>query len=58
MKSLGSSMHSRLYRLGRFAATHPWRITAGWMIGIAMIGALYVGFGKGTTDNPGFRSWW
>ncbi len=51
MKSLGSSMHSRLYRLGRFAATHPWRITAGWMIGIAMIGALSVGFGKGTTDN-------
>jgi RND superfamily putative drug exporter len=44
-------MNSRLYRLGRFAAVHPWRIVAAWACGIAVIAALSIAFGEATTDN-------
>lgn len=44
-------MNSRLYRLGRFSATHPWHVIAGWLIGIGVIAALSIGFGEPTTDN-------
>lgn len=44
-------MNSRLYRLGHFSATHPWRVISAWLIAIAVIAALSVGFGEATTDN-------
>jgi RND superfamily putative drug exporter len=42
---------SPLYRLGHFAATHPWRIVAGWVCGITLIAALSSAFGEATTEN-------
>ncbi|QYG94498.1 MMPL family transporter [Iamia sp. SCSIO 61187] len=42
---------SSLYRLGRFAATHPWRVITAWLAGVAVIAALSIAFGKPTTDN-------
>lgn len=44
-------MNSRLYRLGHFAATNPWRVISAWLIGITVIAALSIGFGEATTDN-------
>ncbi|HWJ63683.1 MMPL family transporter [Aquihabitans sp. G128] len=44
-------MNSRLYRLGRFSATHPWRVIAGWLMAILVIAALSIAFGEATTDN-------
>ena len=44
-------MNSKLYRLGRFSATRPWRIVAGWICGIAVIAALSSAFGGTPTDN-------
>jgi RND superfamily putative drug exporter len=44
-------MNSKLYRLGRFSATRPWRVIAAWLVGIAVIAALSIGFGEATTDN-------
>ena len=52
-------MNSKLYRLGRFSAMHPWRIVAAWVCGIAVIAALSIAFGEATTDNievPGTAS--
>lgn len=44
-------VNSGLYRLGRFSATHPWRVIVAWLIAIAVIAALSIGFGEATTDN-------
>jgi putative drug exporter of the RND superfamily len=44
-------MNSRLYRLGRFAAIHPWRVIAGWLVVVAVIASLSIAFGEPTTDN-------
>jgi RND superfamily putative drug exporter len=50
MTASSSSANSRLYRLGRFSATHPWRVIAGWLIAIAVIAGLSVALGEATTD--------
>lgn len=44
-------MNSRLYRLGRFSATNPWRVIVAWLMAIVVIAALSIGFGEATTDN-------
>jgi RND superfamily putative drug exporter len=44
-------MNSTLYRLGRFGATHPWRVIAAWLIGIATVAGLSSALGEPTTDN-------
>ena len=40
-----------LVRLGRFAASHPWRFIAAWLLTVAMLVGVVVGVGPAFTSN-------
>jgi hypothetical protein len=53
------SRHSLLYRLGGFAAGHPWRVLAAWVVAIALVVGLWAALGADTSDDitiPGMPS--
>jgi RND superfamily putative drug exporter len=54
-----TSRRSMLYRLGGFAAGHPWRVLSAWLVLIALIVGLWAAFGADTSDDisiPGMPS--
>ncbi|MCZ7537404.1 MAG: MMPL family transporter [Acidimicrobiia bacterium] len=54
-----TSRRSMLYRLGGFAAAHPWRVLSAWFVLIALIVGLWAAFGADTSDDisiPGMPS--
>ncbi len=62
-RGLGSNtlvaMTQLLHRLGRFAAVHPWKIVAGWLVVAAVVLAASTAFGADTEDSmevPGLDS--
>jgi putative drug exporter of the RND superfamily len=44
-------MSPLLFRLGRFAARHPWRVIASWGVALAAVVALAAGFGGQLQDD-------
>ena len=40
-----------LMRLGRFAASHPWRFIAGWLLTVAVLVGAVLTIGPAFTDN-------
>jgi RND superfamily putative drug exporter len=44
-------MSTLLYRIGRNAARHPWRVIAGWVVVLGAVTALASSFGGVLTDN-------
>ncbi len=52
-------MSSRLYRLGRTSAAHPWRVVCAWLLLIVAAAALASSFGEPLRDDwdvPGARA--
>lgn len=52
-------MSQRLYRMGRMAAAHPWRVIGAWMVIAAIVVASSAAFGKDLEDSfavPGLDS--
>ncbi len=54
----GGPMSTLLYRLGRWAATHAWRILGAWLVLLAVVGTLAATIGTPLTSqvvHPGDR---
>ncbi len=52
-------MTQLLHRIGRFAAVHPWRIVAAWLVAAVLVLAASTAFGAETEDSmevPGLDS--
>ena len=52
-------MSNSLYRLGRFAAEHPWKVIASWVVIAAIVVGASIGFGRELEDTfevPGLDS--
>ena len=43
----------RLYRWGRYAATHPWRVVAAWLVAAVAVVAAGSTFGQPFEDTFG-----